>query len=831
MGLGALLLNTNESVTRLRGNGTSVQPRSVPEAAEEELPLPPAAMSTPATTSTKAKSKKGDLAKIVILWPALGCPQLINPEEMTLEILFFSKVEKITKKLVDGWLSQILVIDWEAAKESYNVDGKEWVLKKPDKKKLDEKKLDEEKFTPLKNLVSKIKWQKSTKLEKYKDDAGKRPLKLGSLRHTTADIVLETYSAKGFKGIHSVRLKLNKKSTSSISTSGKFELKEGRMYTLYYSPENKLLHEILNDDKLLKKPYDDIPLMKQENKTTVGGSKSVYDWRFDRVEKLKKRCGDRDRDHKVRLFHPFMLMRTEAQEYLNVGHVTDLHICSLWDFFDEKLFPGYVQDQPEIINAKERKKLAAKKDPLKTISERYNNPNINVRNLTSQLNSMGLNGGDFKDINKFVDIILQTGDLIDFNRGFNMNPEHDPDKDYVFNVNWIRYFELLLLDYKRPTFTSLGNHDWRLNPYTPVVKAEASHYLLLLYLIIAGFAIGAACGLASGALEEEKDNDNEVAFTFLQVFIFPFLVPLTLLLFVALLGVFGLEVGIAFDALFTKKASPFIWGIGFLVGAIIITIIIAAEWDAESGAVLGGILGSVLMFILVIILWWYVFYKGIPYMNGINNLFENDFKGLLNDKNISSLNVFGKDGLFHMTPLAFDWYALVVNPFPDYAFRYGNMLFVLVDWGGDEILIGDPPIADDSFSKRQWLLVQEWLDEARTHREQLTFDGLTNNEVVPIIGLHTPVFCPLEEINLDELQKNGRDIGDSDVKRGTMDEHRKQLIDKLYKIGNPKIDENVQVIPGSYIPAISLTGHSHVYDIFHMKDDSNTFWYQTKKEG
>ena len=34
----------------------------------------------------------------------------------------------------------------------------------------------------------------------------------------------------------------------------------------------------------------------------------------------------------------------------------------------------------------------------------------------------------------------------------------------------------MLLDYERPTFTSLGNHDWRLNPYAPFVKGEATKF-------------------------------------------------------------------------------------------------------------------------------------------------------------------------------------------------------------------------------------------------------------------------------------------------------------------------------------------------------------------
>jgi 3',5'-cyclic AMP phosphodiesterase CpdA len=71
-----------------------------------------------------------------------------------------------------------------------------------------------------------------------------------------------------------------------------------------------------------------------------------------------------------------------------------------------------------------------------------------------------------------ADIILLTGDLIDYGRGHWGFDEADRLQENSFyhpDRNWFLFSYLLARDgvYTKPVYTILGNHDWRLNPYPP----------------------------------------------------------------------------------------------------------------------------------------------------------------------------------------------------------------------------------------------------------------------------------------------------------------------------------------------------------------------------
>jgi hypothetical protein len=582
------------------------------------------------------------------------------------------------------------------------------------------------------------------------------------------------------------------------------------MYTLYYPPENGLLRRILDDESLLEKPYNDIPLMKNNGHSTIGGPDQVF----------RGRSGTRAREHLVRLFHPFMIVKETERDYLSVGHVTDLHISTLWDYFEHQIFPDFDHDKygkSEIENGQIKDRKA--KSGFEAIGSRYNNPNLNVRHLTQVLNNRtGAN---------CVDIILQTGDLIDFNRGFNFNPDHDPDRDYEFNLNWIRYYELLLMDYERPTYTALGNHDLRLNPYPPHITPEAVHYIFLpLFGLLTGAGAGASCGFIYGILEKEKRNvgdDEQKLISILQILVVPLIAPIVLFLFLSLLLGFGWDWDTAMDMLINKNVTWWFlligWGLWLLLDLPLIGLIDEGPGGMDfpqAGAFWGSILGGAFFVSLAIVLILLPF-EIRNYMNKINNLYCDDFSRLLN-KNVEYLRAFGKDGLFYMTQRSSDWYALVINPFLDYAFRHGNMFLMMGSWDGSEVLIGNPPPADDSFSDRQWGLITAWIDELISHRRNIEQD----KEVIPIIGLHTPVFCPQSDLDLDRpFPPFGLDTADDSLTRGTMTMRRDQFIKLAGKLGGGT-DSRIS----KRIPFISLTGHTHVYDIFHMETEDSVKWYQ-----
>jgi hypothetical protein len=317
MGLGALLLNADQTAARLRGRRAGA---AAPPAPAPDVPSRPAAPPAPAGDALAADpvpEAEQQAADFVILWPALGCPELVQPATRTIEIIFLSKREQpqVDVEHARTLLRNITVIEWDEARKPYleenpTLPGLRWAL------------------SGLLKLDT-IRVRTSLPLAGYRETIKDRPEQFGELFHTIADIVPRAYLSKGFRTIASVACELN--DTLPIRT--------GHLYTLYYGPENGLLREILQDATILQKPYDDVPLMHDGDATTIGGHNQVYRGR---------RGETRAREHLVRLFHPFQIMEQQKGEYLNVGHITDMHTSTLWDFFDRKIFPRYEQDKPAI---------------------------------------------------------------------------------------------------------------------------------------------------------------------------------------------------------------------------------------------------------------------------------------------------------------------------------------------------------------------------------------------------------------------------------------------------------------------------------------------------
>lgn len=77
----------------------------------------------------------------------------------------------------------------------------------------------------------------------------------------------------------------------------------------------------------------------------------------------------------------------------------------------------------------------------------------------------------YKNAKEDCDVLLLTGDLIDYGRGHIMgNAPLKKISSYKYDLNWMLFYTILAArdgGYKKPTFTVLGNHDWRINPYPP----------------------------------------------------------------------------------------------------------------------------------------------------------------------------------------------------------------------------------------------------------------------------------------------------------------------------------------------------------------------------
>jgi len=136
---------------------------------------------------------------------------------------------------------------------------------------------------------------------------------------------------------------------------------------------------------------------------------------------------------RAEILHPVFIGRRPSS-MLNIGQVTDTHVDTRSDAYEENL--KQLNDTTPFHNWN--------KSFVATYAHARNN----------------------------ADILLLTGDLIDYGRGHvgvrarNLLGE---DGMYHEDRNWFLFYHLLASgdNYLKPAYTILGNHDWRLNPYPP----------------------------------------------------------------------------------------------------------------------------------------------------------------------------------------------------------------------------------------------------------------------------------------------------------------------------------------------------------------------------
>ncbi len=149
---------------------------------------------------------------------------------------------------------------------------------------------------------------------------------------------------------------------------------------------------------------------------------------------------------RTEVLHP-LFVRT-PRETLRVAHMTDVHCDTRHEVYARNLA----------------------KDPA---GKSYNNWNETFAEL-------------YWEARRF-DAILLTGDLIEFGRGHmenNPKPGGAPftlgdDDGYWRDRNWFLFYKQLAgglgeSRYTTPVYTTLGNHDWRVNPYGPEAPGSPS---------------------------------------------------------------------------------------------------------------------------------------------------------------------------------------------------------------------------------------------------------------------------------------------------------------------------------------------------------------------
>ena len=208
---------------------------------------------------------------------------------------------------------------------------------------------------------------------------------------------------------------------------------------------------------------------------------------------------------RAEVLHPLFVKREQA-EPLRIGHLTDLHVDVRADVYEANLEDAMkfvpMADHLALFNkAWEtlRQKLVAKKrspSPWRTKADLDELARLSglTRELVlliaaTQKLTKYWRKGSYNNVNRSFrenytkakeesDILLLTGDLIDYGRGhFGVTKRNrlGNNRAYDEDRNWFLFYWLLAGDnsYTVPTYTILGNHDWRINPYPPLAIAGA----------------------------------------------------------------------------------------------------------------------------------------------------------------------------------------------------------------------------------------------------------------------------------------------------------------------------------------------------------------------
>jgi 3',5'-cyclic AMP phosphodiesterase CpdA len=276
-----------------------------------------------------------------------------------------------------------------------------------------------------------------------------------------ADYVTRFYDRAGLKHLYEIR----------ISEAATAKLQRGQ-YHLFWN--NELTNEVLPSDEMsmllgqFARPRrkdsgkaDDLDFLVNEYRYEYGALHPPYNQGQGPARPVA-----------AEILHPLFIQ--PHREALRIGHITDTHVDVRADVYDwnltvarkrafaerqKLLAQGKTVDQDSLVNV-----LADRLDG-------YNNFNRSFE-------------ATYKKVKEGSDVVLMTGDLIDYGRGFwGVGKPNEVEVDALYHTdrNWFLFYYLLASggNYSAPTYTILGNHDWRINPYPPFAPGAPNPIELL----------------------------------------------------------------------------------------------------------------------------------------------------------------------------------------------------------------------------------------------------------------------------------------------------------------------------------------------------------------
>ncbi len=255
---------------------------------------------------------------------------------------------------------------------------------------------------------------------------------------------LQKYASWGLTHLSEIR----------VSEAASQRLAKGR-YNLFWNDEQPDSRGVSNEMAML---LDRFARTKQKYSAAWAswGSNYLKEYGFEYGSRYAPYRDTDKGDKPVEVYHPlFVHLASEAN--IRVGHVSDIHVSIRTDIFERNL-------RNKLRSNDEEMRLPNNSHPI-----RFNNWNKAFTTI-------------YKNAKENSDIILLTGDLIDYGRGHigqdNSGEDLAIDANYHEDRNWFLFYYLLAGHdpsnpsiqsgrYTTPVFTTLGNHDWRINPYPP----------------------------------------------------------------------------------------------------------------------------------------------------------------------------------------------------------------------------------------------------------------------------------------------------------------------------------------------------------------------------
>ena len=254
-----------------------------------------------------------------------------------------------------------------------------------------------------------------------------------SLVVSISTYVLKKYAAWGLTQLSEIR----------VSEAASQRLTAGQQYNLFWNDEQP--GDFSSEMNLL---LDKFASPKQQKY-----GRAWQSWKSSYLQEYGLEYGSRyapykskDKDARpVEVLHP-LFVSVASGNTIRIGHVTDTHISVRSDVFERN--------------------LAGWRLPGNANQIQFNNWNKSFESV-------------YGPAKAHSDIVLLTGDLIDYGRGHigqsNSGQDLGLDENYHEDRNWFLFYYLLAGNdpfnragrYTVPVYTTLGNHDWRLNPYPP----------------------------------------------------------------------------------------------------------------------------------------------------------------------------------------------------------------------------------------------------------------------------------------------------------------------------------------------------------------------------